>query len=70
MHFMVFDGVVPKNAPKAIKEQNGVIAENLDLYGTRFLPHKEVGETQELLDVNGERVSGRVETIHKVGQRM
>lgn len=38
MHFMVFDGVVPKLAPKTVKEQYGVVAENLDLYGTRFFP--------------------------------
>lgn len=67
MHFMVFDGVVPKLAPKAIKEQNGVVAENLDLYGTRFLPHLEVGRPQTLLDVYGNEVTGRVETIYKVG---
>lgn len=70
MHFMVFDGVVPKIAPKTIKEQNSVIAENLDLYGTRFLPHKEVGETQVLLDVRGNEVTGRVETIHQVGNTL
>lgn len=68
MHFMVFDGVVPKIAPKALKEQNGVIAENLDLYGTRFLPHQAVGESHTLLDVYGNTVEGRVETIHRVGR--
>lgn len=67
MHFMVFNGVVPKVAPKTIKEQNGVVAENLDLYGTRFLPHKEPGEYQPLLDVYGELVTGKVDTIHQVG---
>lgn len=67
MHFMVFDGLVPKIAPKAIKEQNGVVAENLDLYGTRFLPHRELGGTVALLDVYGNEFSGRAETIHQVG---
>lgn len=67
MHFMVFDGVVPKIAPKAVKEQNGVVAENLDLYGTRFFPHRELGEPVALLDVYGKEFSGRAETIHQVG---
>lgn len=68
MHFMVFDGLVPKVAPKALKEQNGVVVENLDLYGTRFLPHQEVGEKQVLLDVFGNVVTGKVETIYQVGK--
>lgn len=70
MHFMVFEGVVPKVSPKAIKEQHGVVAENLDLYGTRFLPHNEPGEYQPLLDVNGNLVTGRVETIYQVGETL
>lgn len=70
MHFMSFGGVIPKIAPKAVKEQNGVIAENLDLYGVRFLPHNEVSVSVVLLNVYGEVVTGRIETIHKVGNTL
>lgn len=70
MHFMVFDGLVPKIAPKALKEQNGVVVENLDLYGTRFLPHKELGKSHVLLDVNGNVFNGFAETIKQVGDTL
>lgn len=38
MHFMVFDGVVPKLAPKTVKDQHGVVAENSIFVGQGFFP--------------------------------
>lgn len=67
MHFMTFGGLVPKVAPKALRNENGTVAENLDVYSTRFLPHKELGESVVLLDVHGGRFTGVPEVIHKVG---
>ena len=64
---MTFEGMIPKVAPKALRDQNGVVAENLDVYGTRFLPHQELGESVQLLSVYGRAYAGRPETIHKVG---
>ena len=64
---MTFDGLVPKVAPKVLKDPNGVVAENLDVYGTRFLPHKELGEEVVLLDIRGNIFTGQPESIRKVG---
>lgn len=70
MHFMVFDGVFPKIAPKALKESNAVIAENLDIYGTNVRPHQTLGGTHVVLDVTGTPITGRVETLYKVGKTL
>ena len=64
---MTFGGLVPKLAPKILRPENGTVAENLDVYSTRFLPHKELGESVTLLSVYGRRYAGRPEVIHKVG---
>ena len=64
---MTFGGLVPKVAPKALRNENGTVAENLDVYSTRFLPHKELGESVVLLSVYGVRYNGIPEVIHKVG---
>lgn len=67
MHFMTFGGLVPKLSPKVLKNENGTVAENLDVYSTRFLPHKELGESVTLLNVHGKRYNEVPEVIHKVG---
>lgn len=71
MHFVQFGGITPKYNPKLIQEKNAVVAENLDVYGTRFLPHKELGRSVGLLTIDGQRYTDKtLTTVVRVGETL
>lgn len=64
MHFVQFGGMVPKVHPKHLGDKYAVLAQDLDIYGGRFQPLPELGETRPVVTIVGEVYEGEPRVIH------
>lgn len=67
MHFVEFGGMIPKVHPKKLGNKYAVLAQDMDIYGGRFQPLPELGETVPLVTIDGEVYDGVPASVHFVG---